>query len=139
MEVSPKTVDHQSNLFSILYVEDNPANMRLVVRILSSDSRIRLQTAATPSQGLSTALEDPPDLLLLDINLPEMSGYDLLAEFKKHEETCNIPAIAISANAMQSDIQKGIDVGFQEYISKPIDIFVFKNAIENVMKRSGLI
>ncbi len=107
---------------NVLYIEDNPANLRLVTQILSRSEDINLLTALEPLRGLELAKEYQPDLILLDINLPGISGYDVLDELRKNQQTENIPVIAISANAMEKDLQKGKDAGFSDYITKPIDV-----------------
>ncbi len=108
--------------FTVLYIEDNPANLRLVSLLLERLTYIQLLSAHEPYLGLELALKHKPDLILLDINLPGMSGYEVLKKLKQYEETVNTPVIAISANAMPKDIKKGLDSCFIEYITKPIDL-----------------
>ena len=107
---------------TVLYVEDNPANLRLVENIFSKLDGIDLHTASLPSIGLEMAPKVMPDLFLLDINMPEMTGYELMDELRKNPVFLDTPILAVSANAMQSDIKKGLENGFSEYLTKPIDV-----------------
>lgn len=113
---------NKKNLHTILYIEDNPANLRLVSTILKNENGIYMLTAHEPHLGLEIARSHKPELILLDINLPMMDGYEVLEILKATEATKEIPVIAISANAMHSDIKKGLAAGFDDYIPKPIDI-----------------
>ena len=115
----------------VIYIEDNPANLRLVEFALASQKKYKLITATTPSAGLELITNHNPSLILLDINLPEMDGYQLLSIIRKNPQIANIPVIAISANAMADDIVKGENAGLYAYITKPIDI---KNLLETIDK-----
>jgi len=112
----------QSMLHTVLYVEDNPANLRLVERIFLRMENIRLQATMDASTGLEMIAEQKPDLLLLDINLPGMSGIEMLQELKKHSQTADIPSIAISADAMQANIDEALAAGFDHYLTKPLNV-----------------
>ena len=107
---------------SVLYIEDNPANLRLVEQILQSIPNLHMWSAAEPRIGLELAMEHLPDLILLDINLPGMDGYEVLKRLRNEEATRDIPVIAISANAMPKDIKKGEEAGFDGYITKPVNV-----------------
>jgi len=107
---------------TVLYIEDNPANLRLVSQLLGQLPNIHLLSAPEPYLGIELAIQHQPELILLDINLPGLSGYEVLKRLKQHEDTAKVPVIAISANAMPSDIKKGLKAGFDEYITKPIDL-----------------
>lgn len=119
---------------SILYIEDNPANLRLVTNLLENQDNIVTWSAHEPQLGLDLAFANQPDLILLDINLPGMDGYDVLRRLQEHPQTRRIPVIAISANAMSNDIQRGKAAGFFEYITKPINIVELLDAIEAALK-----
>ena len=112
----------KDDIKTVLYIEDNPANLRLVTQLLGRLSNVHMWSAHEPLLGLELAAEHMPDLILLDINLPGMSGFEVLKELQKKKKTRDIPVIAISANAMPTDISKGIDAGFNDYITKPIDV-----------------
>lgn len=122
--------------YTVLYIEDNPANLRLVSQLFSRRPNIYLWSAHEPLLGLELAVENNPDLILLDINLPGMDGYGVLKQLRQWEATRDIPVIAISANAMQKDIQRGMDAGFDDYITKPIDV---RALLKSVDDRLGLI
>jgi len=119
--------------FSALYIEDNPANLRLVTQLLSRRSNIHMWSAPEPLLGLELAYEHHPDFILLDINLPGMSGFEVLKHLRKRKNTKNTPIIAISANAMPNDIKKGMAAGFYDYITKPIDVNLLLRTIEKIL------
>lgn len=127
----PPVTKHQADEhdYTLLYVEDNPSNTRLVTNLLHSRQDINLINAHTGRLGLDMAVAYKPDLILLDIQLPIMDGYQVLEALKKNEQTNEIPVIAVSANAMKSDIKKGLAAGFQDYITKPLDIPGFQTLI----------
>lgn len=110
---------------SLLYIEDNPANMRLVEQVMKQFPDIGFMGEETAIDGINTAEAKQPGLILMDIQLPEMDGFQALTELKGRENTRYIPVFAISANAMNSDKQKGLDHGFDDYITKPLDIQKF--------------
>lgn len=112
----------EENKKSVLYIEDNPANLRLVEQIISGIPNVHMWSAPEPLLGLELAMEHLPDLILLDINLPGMDGYQVLKQLRADEKSRDIPAIAISANAMPKDIEKGKQAGFDGYITKPVNV-----------------
>ncbi len=116
-----KTVESECQ-HTVLYVEDNPVNIKLVAQILGRRKHIRLLTAHTPELGIELAQTQLPDLIMLDINLPGMNGYQVLELFQKDPYLKHTPVIAITANAMQRDIERGKAAGFADYLTKPIDI-----------------
>lgn len=118
---SPVVLDG-SHKYTVLYVEDNPANLRLVGQVFANLSHIHMWSAHEPMLGLELAAEHRPDLILLDINLPGMDGFEVLRHLRQREETSGTPVIAVSANAMDRDIEKGMAAGFDEYITKPINV-----------------
>jgi hypothetical protein len=122
-----------SSQHTILYIEDNPANLRLVKHVLRFRPGIKLLTAITGAEGLEIASLEIPDLVLLDISLPGMDGYEVLANLQNNELTQHIPVIAVSANAMTGDIEQGLSAGFIDYITKPIDINKLLHAIDQTM------
>lgn len=103
----------------VLYIEDNPANLLLVSQVFARLPGIKLLTAPDANQGLVILKEHQPNLVLLDINLPDINGYSVLKQIKS---TMDIPVFAISANAMRSDIRKGLDAGFDKYLTKPVNV-----------------
>jgi PAS domain S-box-containing protein len=106
---------------TVLYIEDNPVNVLLMEAMLAQQSGLRLISAALPEQGLEMAQAERPDLILLDIQLPGIDGYEVLRRLRAEPLTCATTVIAISANAMPDDIQRGLDAGFDDYLTKPLD------------------
>lgn len=119
--------------YTVLYIEDNPANFRLVEQVLLSKGNINMIGAPEPHLGLELASSKSPDLILLDINLPGMSGFEVLKKLRANDKTKNIPVFAVSANAMLKDIEKGMSEGFDDYITKPIDLTTFFMAVMKVL------
>ena len=126
--------DNSLGGYSVLYIEDTPANLRLVSMVLSERPDIYMLEALEPVKGLELAREHIPDLILLDLNLPIMSGFEVLKELRGQASTSSIPVFAISANAMKEDIQRGLDAGFDDYISKPFDIRELLNTVINALE-----
>lgn len=120
----------------VLYVEDNPANMRLVEQILRQFPDVELIGVETAELGLDVAEQHQPELILMDINLPGMDGFQALVELKKNEKTSHIPVIAISANAMDADVQRGLNTGFDGYLTKPLNLQEFMSMIRAQLKFS---
>ena len=107
--------------FSLLYVEDNPASMRLMEHLVSILPRARLLTASTAQLGLDLAGAHRPALILLDLHMPGMDGYEMLTRLKAMPETRDVPVVALTAAAMPNDIRRGLAAGFFRYLTKPID------------------
>ena len=120
----------------ILYVEDNPANLKLVARILTQRRDIELITAHNGVLGLELARQYIPELIILDLNLPGMDGHELRARLRLHDETRAIPVIALSANALPRDIERALAEGFQAYVTKPIEIGKFLAAVDKVLQNT---
>ena len=118
----------------VLYVEDNPANMRLVEQILKQFPDVELISEVTAESGLDVAEQRQPELILMDINLPGMDGFQALAELKRKETTRHIPVVSISANAMDTDVQLGLDTGFDSYLTKPLNLQEFMLMIRTQLK-----
>ena len=114
---------------SLLYVEDNPANMKLVEQIIARQPDISLLTAVNGHSGIQIARDQQPDVILMDINLPDITGFDALKILRAEPATAHIPVIAVSANAMQLDIERGVKAGFFRYITKPIKVDEFMQAL----------
>ena len=133
LENRPVQIISGSNEYSVLYIEDNPSNLKLVIELLATKPYLNLFTAHTPRLGLELAEIKLPDLILLDINLPEMDGYGVLEKLRKNTKTSSIPVIAISANAMPNDFIKAEKAGFNDYLTKPLDINNFYKTIEQIL------
>lgn len=122
--------------FNILYVEDNPANFRLVSQMLKSQGAITLHGANTASVAMDLIYKNTFNLILLDIILPgEEDGFDILKKLRMNASTREIPVIAISANATEYDIKEGLVAGFDEYITKPIDINDFMESVNKYLMK----
>jgi PAS domain S-box-containing protein len=119
---------------TLLYVEDNPANQALVQEILAFRSGLRLLTAADARLGLDMARAHLPDVILMDINLPGMSGDEAMAILRADPDTAHIPVIALSANAMPRDVARSMASGFFRYLTKPIDIDEFFAALAGALE-----
>ena len=122
---------------TILYVEDNPANLRLVEQLISNKTPHQIISAPDASLGLDIAQGQLPDLILMDINLPGMDGFTALKQLRANKATRHIPVIAISANAMQKDITRGLAAGFHDYVTKPINISKLLDIIKQLLGGHG--
>jgi PAS domain S-box-containing protein len=107
---------------TVLYVEDNPANTRLMTTLMSQLPRVRLLLADSAELGMRIAAEARPELILLDINLPGMDGHQVFERLKNMPECAAIPVVAVSADAMPSHIEKAHDAGFRDYLTKPLNV-----------------
>jgi PAS domain S-box-containing protein len=114
---------------TLLYVEDNPANLKLVERIIARQSNMRLLTAVDGNSGIEIARDKQPDVILMDINLPGINGFEALRILRSDPATKHIPVMAISANANALDIERGIKAGFFRYLTKPIKVNEFIEAL----------
>lgn len=119
--------------YTVLYIEDNPANLRLVSQILGRNPQLQLITAYTPELGLELVSAHHPELILLDINLPGMDGYQVLSILRSLDSAKKTPVIAISANATSRDIERGTAAGFDEYITKPIDVMHLLETVDRLL------
>jgi signal transduction histidine kinase/CheY-like chemotaxis protein len=117
----------------LLYVEDNPANLKLVEELVRFRSDLRLLAAPDGQLGLSLARAHQPEIILMDINLPGMSGFDVLRELRREPRTAGIPVIALTANAMPRDVERGLAAGFARYLTKPIEVDKFTEAIDSTL------
>jgi len=115
--------------YLILYVEDNPANLMLMEHVLDMVPNVELISTHTAELGVELAAARHPDLILMDINLPGMNGIEALSWLKKRETTRDIPVIAVTAAAMPHEREKGMEQGFVTYVTKPIQIDTFLQAV----------
>jgi signal transduction histidine kinase/CheY-like chemotaxis protein len=121
-------------MYTLLYVEDNPANLMLVEQIIAEYPHVRLLSTHEGNLGIELARVHLPDVILMDISLSGMSGIEALNILRKDPATAHIPVMAISANAMPGDIEKGLEVGFFDYLTKPFKVNEFMNALDNALK-----
>ncbi len=117
----------------MLYVEDNSDNLKLMESILQCRPYISLLTAPLAQTGIELARSHQPDIILMDINLPGMDGYEALKCLKSYDRTKEIPVIALSTNVMPEDIERGKPAGFIEYITKPINVNKFLEVADGVL------
>jgi PAS domain S-box-containing protein len=121
---------------TVLYVEDNPANLALVEYVLRQRRpHLRLLSAHTGELGISLAESQHPDLIILDISLPGMDGYQVLEVLRNTTATRDTPIFALSANAMQRDVEKGLAAGFDDYLTKPIDVARLLSTVDALLER----
>ena len=123
----------KKNKSTILIVEDNETNMALAREILSIDGYSMLE-AENGRIGIDKAIESVPDVVLMDINIPEVDGITAMKEIKKNEKTKSIPIIALTASAMVGDDVKMLKEGFDGYVTKPISMKTLLEAVRNVLK-----
>ena len=120
---------------SILYVEDNFDNRVLVRRVLEAEG-YQVFEASTANKAFEELEKQLPDLILTDINMPDMDGYTLTAKIKENPEYQKIPVIAVTANVMRGDKERSLRAGCDGYIQKPIDIDILAEQIERYLKKS---
>jgi PAS domain S-box-containing protein len=132
--VAPATVQSGAQLRTLLYVEDNPANLMLVEDLIARRPDIRLLSARDGHRGVEIAHTAQPDVILMDINLPGISGITALKILAEDPATAHIPVIALSANAMPRDIEKGLEAGFFRYLTKPIKVNEFMDTLDVALK-----
>ena len=123
-------VPHGTPMRTLLYVEDNPANLKLIEQLIARRRDIRLLTARDGSLGIQLARAHQPEVILMDINLPGISGIEALKILREDSDTAHIPVVALSANAMPRDIEKGLQAGFFRYLTKPIKVDEFMDTLE---------
>jgi CheY-like chemotaxis protein len=123
-----------SSLRTLLYVEDNPANLMLVEDLIARRPDIRLLTARDGNRGVEIARESLPDVILMDINLPGISGLQALRVLAQDASTARIPVVALSANAVPRDIARGMEAGFFRYLTKPIKVNEFMATLDVALR-----
>ncbi|MDH4134052.1 MAG: ATP-binding protein, partial [Gammaproteobacteria bacterium] len=121
---------------TVLYVEDNPANLRVVEAMFRHQPHLQLLSATNGEYGLELARRYTPDAILLDIHLPGMDGYAVFEALKADPKTKDIPVIALSADAMPIDIERGLKAGFVHYLTKPIKIHDLLGSLQRIDPRS---
>lgn len=122
---------------TLLYVEDNPSNIALMRHVVAALGSIHLHVAETGHEGLALARDLRPDVILLDINLPGLNGFELKAQLDVDPMTRGLPVLALSASAMPDDIQRGRAAGFRDYLTKPLDIPAFARALNAALEDRG--
>ena len=136
-ELTPQTQENLA-LRTLLYVEDNPANLMLVGQIIEGRPKFHMLSAHDGNLGIALARAHLPDVILMDINLAGISGFQALKILREDPVTARIPVLAISANAMPRDIERGLAAGFFRYLTKPIKVNDFMNALDDALEFSDL-
>ena len=132
----------QAHRHTLLCVEDNPANLLLIEKLIARRPDIRLVTARDAERALLMVAQGRPDVILMDINLPGMSGLQAMSVLARNPETAAIPVVALSANAMAHDVQRALSAGFHSYLTKPLQVRSFMETLEQaiataVARRAG--
>ncbi|HEY4723509.1 MAG TPA: ATP-binding protein, partial [Anaerolineae bacterium] len=132
--VAHAQVNADGRLRTLLYVEDNPASQMLVEDLIARRPDIRLLSAMDGNRGVEVARASRPDVILMDINLPGISGIQALKILRADPATAHIPVVALSANAIPRDIAKGLEAGFFRYLTKPIKVHEFMDTLDVALK-----
>jgi CheY-like chemotaxis protein len=114
----------------VLYVEDNPVNVLLVRELLALRPGLKLEVAVDGESGVAMARTLQPDLVLVDMQLPDFDGHEVLRRLRADPATAALPCVALSANAMPDDIQRALQAGFVDYWTKPLDLKAFMAALD---------
>ena len=120
----------------MLCVEDNPANLKLMEELIKLRPDLRLLSAVNGTLGIELARASRPEVILMDINLPDISGIEALKILRQDPATAHIPVVAISANAMPRDIEMGMKTGFFRYLTKPIKVSELMDAVHAALEVS---
>ena len=123
-------VQPDARLRTLLYVEDNPANLKLIEQLILRRPDMRLLSARDGNLGIELARANRPEVILMDINLPGISGIEAMRILRADPVTAHIPVVALSANAMPRDIEKGLAAGFFRYLTKPIKVNEFMQTLD---------
>jgi len=118
---------------TILYIEDNLYNVQLVERLLLQRPNIQLLTSVQGSPGINIAQTRHPDLILLDVHLPDINGFDVLERLRIDAETAVIPIVVLSADATPGQVKRFRDAGADEYLTKPLDLKLLLTLIDNYL------
>jgi len=121
---------------TLLYVEDNPASLKLVELFIARRPDIRLLSAVNGKSGLEIARDSRPEVIVMDINLPDISGFNALESLRSDPTTAHIPVIALSANALQLNAESGLEAGFFRYLTKPIQFNEFMETLDLALARA---
>jgi len=134
---APMQVASGAPRHTLLYVEDNPANLKLVEQLIARRPDLRLLTAINGNLGIELARTAQPEVILMDINLPGMSGTEAMQILRHDPATSHIPVLALSANAIPHDIERGLEAGFFRYVTKPIKVDEFMAALDVALEFAG--
>ncbi|MDI3284758.1 ATP-binding protein [Polyangium sp. 15x6] len=138
---APRTPAHrdlaspEGRRYKALYIEDNPANLALMQELLATLESFELLTAPTAEIGIELARAHRPDIVVLDINLPGMNGFEAIEHLKSSPETRAIPVVALSASAMERDLRRAEQAGFSRYLTKPVKIEELEGALSDLVAK----
>jgi PAS domain S-box-containing protein len=133
---APPHVPQGARLRTLLCVEDNPANLKLVEELIARRPDLRLLTAVNGTLGIELARASQPEMILMDVNLPDISGIEVMKILREDPVTAHIPIVALSANAMPRDIRRGLEAGFFRYLTKPIKVSEFLDTLRMALEFS---
>jgi CheY-like chemotaxis protein len=119
---------------TLLYVEDNAANRMLIEKVIARRPDLRLLTSVNGKSGIEMALSSLPAVIMMDINLPDISGFKALQILRSDPATARIPVIALSANAMPINVASGLEAGFFRYLTKPLDLGELNEALDAALR-----
>lgn len=119
----------------VLYIEDNPVNVLLMQEFVRNCPGVELTAATTGLEGVNHALTHRPDAVLVDMQLPDIDGYEVLQRLRADPRTRSLPCVALSANALQEDIERALAAGFDDYWTKPIDFRAFLPGLQKLLER----
>lgn len=122
---------------TVLYVEDSPSNLRLVERVLAQRPAVELLTATRGEEGIRLAREQRPDLVLLDLHLPDVTGNEVLRRLREDPATGEIPVVVVSADAIPSQVERLLAAGAHAYLTKPFDLARFLELVDEALARRG--
>lgn len=125
-------LNEQKDICSILYIEDNVSNLNVIEQMLQYFDQLKLISAHNGNYGIELAKEYKPDLILLDINLPDINGYQVLNVLRSNTITKEIPVIALSADGLPINVQRGLEAGFDEYLVKPLNLDVLMETLSRI-------
>ncbi len=131
------TVPVSGGAFTVLYIEDNLPNYQLVERLVAKRSGVRLLGAMQGKLGVELAVAHRPDVILLDLNLPDIQGDEVLLRLREHQETATIPVVMLSADAMQRQVDKLLASGARKYLTKPIEVTQFYALLDELITQKG--
>lgn len=121
----------------LLYIEDNPVNRLVVEELVAMRPKLRLECAETGTEGVARAIALRPRLILLDMQLPDFDGYEVLSRLRAHPATTDIAVIALTADASSEDSQRALRAGFKAYWTKPIDFAAFLAGIDAIFPETN--
>jgi len=134
-EVTPAPIS--GTLGTVLYIEDNPSNLRLVQRVVARRPRVKLLSAMSGRLGLELAREHRPDLILLDLHLPDIPGTEVLEQLQADRRAGETPVVVISADATPGQIERLLGAGAREFLTKPVDVKRLIQVLDDTLKANG--